>query len=386
MKTRPNRVVYGITAGVSANKLLRGQLAWMRESGWEVHLAVDPDPQALAAARREGIVLEPLEMSREVSLIEDIHALFSWVALLYRLRPVAVNVSTPKAGLLGGVAAALLRVPRRLYVIRGLRMEGSSGLFAKVLWAMERIAIAVATDVVVVSRSLALETQRRRLVGAGDSWLVGEGSSNGVPADLIASRVSQSDAISLRQQLAFAPEDVVVGYVGRITEDKGVETLVSALEGLPEENPLRLLIVGSVEGETLGRRINALGRRAVCIGWTDDVWSYYASMDILCLPTKREGFPNVVLEAAAAGVPTITTRATGAVDSIIDGVTGLLVDVGDFAGLASAIERLAESPIDRRTMGATARRRVSEMFRPEVIWSGIDSIMRGEPNRFVQRI
>jgi len=386
VKTMSDRVLYGITAGGSANNLLRGQLAWLRERGWEVHLAVNPDAQALLAAQREGVSLEPLPMIRTISLLADLRSLAAWVRILSKLRPGVVNVSTPKAGLLGGLAAWALRVPRRIYVLRGLRLEGASGPLASILWLMEWAAIAVATDVVVVSRSLGEEALRRRLVRPGRAWLVGDGSSNGVRADLVAAEVAATDADALRLALGLDPRDVVIGYVGRITADKGIETLLTAFTALPETLGARLLLIGSTEDEALAERLSTMGDRCVHVGYTEDVWRYYAIMDFLSLPTRREGFPNVVLEAAAAGVPTVTTRATGAVDSVVDGVTGVLVEVDDAKGLAEALGTLAADPALRRSLGEAARLRASEEYQPERIWSGIESIMRGSPVDHVHRV
>ena len=378
------RVVYGITAGVSAATLLRGQLAWLRHQGWQVTLAVDPDERALAAAEREGVALAALPMRREIAPLADLRALLSWVRLLRRGRPEAVNVSTPKAGLLGGVAAALLRIPRRVYVLRGLRVEGSRGPRAALLWLAERLSIAAATDVVVVSASLAAEARRRGLLPHRGAWLVGEGSSNGVQAATIARRCAAVDAAALRARLGLRPDDVVVGYVGRLTADKGLATLLDAVDPLPAA--VRLLLIGSLEEAPLRAAIAEAGDRCVHVGWTDDVWSFYAVMDVLALPTRREGFPNVVLEAAAAGVPTVTTTATGAVDSVVPGRTGLIVPVDDAAALGAALLDLAASPSRRREFGEAARLRAEGDYAPETIWRGIDSILRGEPNDAVTRL
>lgn len=382
----PDRVVYGITAGVSADKLLRGHLAAMREDGWDVHLAVDPDDRARAAAARERVWLEPLPMAREISLRDDLASLRAWLALLRKLRPSVTNVSTPKAGLLGGIAAWVTRVPRRVYVVRGLRLEGARGLLGRILWVMERISVACATDVVVVSRSLGDEARRRRLLGKKPTWIVGGGSSNGVDTDAVAQRAASCDRVAERRRLGFAETDAVIGYVGRITADKGLDTLLDAAALLPDATRVRLLLIGSLDEEPLGRRIAQLGERVVHVDWTDDVWSYYGVMDALCLPTRREGFPNVVLEASAAALPVITTRATGAVDSVIDGETGLLVDVDDVPDLARALTRLADDPNSRRRFGHAAQARVRSEFDPTSIWAGVASVMRGKPAPHVHRL
>jgi len=387
MSHQRNSVVYGITVGISALTLLRGQLAWLREHGWDVHLAVTPDSQAHKAADRERVTLEPLPMTRNISPKADLVALTAWVRLLVRVKPAAVNVSTPKAGLLGGLAAFATRVPRRVYVLRGLRLEGASGVLAKVLWAIERLTVATATDVVVVSPSLAADAHARRLLPVRKRvWLIGEGSSNGVPAAAVQAAATPQARRQLRDELSLADDDMVVGYVGRITVDKGVATLLDAMAALPGDARVKLLAIGSIDDAPLAGRLDALGDRIVHVDWVDDPWRYYAAMDVLCLPTRREGFPNVVLEAAAAGLPTVTTRATGAVDSVVDQVTGYLVDVEDSPALQQALAALATTPSLRTKMGEAARDRVERQFQPELIWAGVASLLAGQPGPDVHRL
>lgn len=388
--TRPNlspapgsapRVLYGITSGTSARTLLRGQLAWLAARGWDVVLACTPDEDALAAASDQGVRLTPVPMERRIRLRSDLAALVAWVCLLRRERPDVVNVSTPKAGLLGGLAASLVRVPRRVYVVRGLRLEGSRGAQRVLLWLMERCAIAVATDVVVVSRSLGRECRRQRLFGRRGPWLIGDGSSNGVDAAAIAARAARVDAAGRRAELGLSRDDFVVGFVGRLTPDKGLDTLVRALADPRLPPRVRLLVIGSVEDPATASALGAPGGRIVSVGWTTDVWSYYAAMDALCLPTRREGFPNVVLEAAAAGIPAAVTRATGAIDAVEDGRTGRLFAVDDAAGLAAILTEWAEHPDAAAALGAAARDRVATRYRPERLWAGIEDILAGRGER-----
>lgn len=381
------RLIYGITSGTSAKTLLRGQLAWLAGRGWEVSLAADPDAQAHAAAQAQGVTLHPLPMVRPVSPRADLASFGRWLVLLWRERPDVVNVSTPKAGLLGGVAAWVLRVPRRVYVIRGLRLEGVRGPGRAVLWAAEKVACLAATDVVAVSASLARACVRHRLVRPGRIWLVGEGSSNGVDAGAVAARVAAVDPSSLREDLGLAPDDFVVGFVGRLTADKGLATLVGALRDPRLPDHVRLLVVGSAEDEASVTALASLGPRVRVVGWTDDVWAHYAAMDVLCLPTRREGFPNVVLEAAAAGVPSLVTRATGAVDAVVDHETGRLFGVDDAAALAGLLIEVVQNPADLARWGELARRRAVTAFAPERIWKGIEDILagRGEGNADLRR-
>lgn len=374
-------LLYGITIGRSASSFLRGQLSWFRQQGWRVILVTSPDEAAHQTIEREGVEFHPITMKRDISLFADVRALMQWIAAIRRYRPDVVNVSTPKAGLLGGLAAWALRVPRRLYVVRGLRAEGATGIMGSILRRLEWLSIHLATDVVFVSESLAAESERLGLARGKRSWVIGAGSSNGVPADAVAARSSAIDRPVLRTEIGFTETDFVVGFVGRITRDKGVDTLLGTLASDRIDPSVKLFIIGPLEEPEWGRQIDILGGRVKRLPWTDDVWGHLAVIDVLALPTLREGFPNVVLEAAAASVPAITTRATGAVDSVIHGQTGFLIDAGDSADLVARINELARDPALAAKLGSVARDRAVSKFHPETIWRGLQEILEGASDR-----
>jgi glycosyltransferase involved in cell wall biosynthesis len=369
------RVLYGITVPQSAATLLRGQLGWFREQGWDVHLVTSPGPLLDAVREREQVTVHPLPMEREIDLRTDRPALARWIQLLRDLRPDVLNVGTPKAGLLGMIAGWLLRVPRRVYIMRGLRLEGAgSRVQLAVLWLAERLTVLLATDVVCVSHSLRDEAASRRLLGRRRAVVIGIGSSNGVNPERWDPALAAADRDAVRKEWKANEGDLVVGFVGRISYTKGVPDLLDAAR-MVEDLPVVVVLVGPVEDDALRPVLDALGERVVLMDeWATDLAEVYAGMDVLALPTDREGFPNVVLEAALAEVPAITTRATGARDSVVPGVTGWLVDVGSPAQLAEAIRACARDRDAVREAGRAARERALLEFRPQRIWSGLESI------------
>jgi glycosyltransferase involved in cell wall biosynthesis len=210
---------------------------------------------------------------------------------------------------------------------------------------------------------------------------LGQGSSNGVDADEWDRRFARTSRDAVRAQWQMEPDDLVVGFVGRITPDKGVEDLFAAFGSLADL-PLVLLLVGGVEDEALRPLISGHGDRVVHVDWTPDLSPAYVAMDVLCLPTRREGFPNVVLEAALAGVPTITTTATGARDSVVPGTTGWLIETRNVQQLAEALRTCVEDRPLMRKAGRAARDRALLSFRPQVIWSGLQAVyLDGGPRR-----
>ena len=376
------RLHYVVTDGVTAEKLLVGQLRALVERGHDVTVTAAPGPRLDAAARREGVRCLPVGMQREINPAADLRALLALVRLFRAERPDVVHASTPKAGLLATTAARLARVPGRVYLVRGLRLETTAGRARAVLRVTERAAAASATRVVAVSPSLARRLEDDGLVRRGQAEVLGAGSSNGVDAG----RFAGHDRASVRASLGLPGDVPVVGFVGRFTRDKGVAEIVDALGLLRARRPdVHLLLVGDHEpGDPVPDDVRAAldaDPRAVRPGFVDDVGPLYAAMDVLAFPSHREGFPNVPLEAAAAGVPVVASRATGCVDGVVDGVTGTLADVGDAPGLAAALARYLDDPALARAHGAAGRERVVRDFAPARVREATARLLETEARR-----
>lgn len=372
--TRPVRVVVTTTTLLTAATFLPSLMADLSRDH-EVHLVCAPGiaPGELSAlGDRLGVITHPLPMSRRISPLADLVALGRWVALLARVRPRILFTMTPKASLLAMLAGRVLRVPRRVYLLVGLRLEGEQGRRRLVLAAMERLTCGSATVVVANSPSLRDAAVTLGLADAVRVRTTSPGSSHGVDTSRFTPR--QPD-LALAAELGLEKGVPVVGFVGRVTHDKGLDDLLAASLLLAERGARhQLLVVGAQDepdSQDYLRRLSASPVTVATIAHVDDVTRYYALQHVHVLPTLREGFPNVVLEASAMGVPTVTTRATGAVDSVVHDRTGLLVPVNDPAALADAVAALLDDPARRASMGAAARAWVAEEFRPERITASV---------------
>jgi glycosyltransferase involved in cell wall biosynthesis len=314
----------------------------------------------------EGVESVAIPMRREIAPFHDLISLVRLWLLLGRCKPDVVEFSTPKAGLLGCLAAWLRGVPRRVYLLRGLKLETSTGLKRLVLLFAERLAALCAHVVLCNSESLQMQAQSLGVAPKRKLHLLGAGSSNGVDVERFA-----PGSAHLRGRLGFSPGNHVIGFVGRLTRDKGVPELIEAFDAILRAEPnARLLLVGWFDSaedalsDELCTRIRV--HPHICFtGFVNATAPYYRAMDLVVLPTWREGFPNVVLEAAATGIPVVTTVATGARDSVLPGVTGLLIPPGSPEAIAEAVLKLLGDPERRRQMGEAARARTLEYYREE---------------------
>jgi glycosyltransferase involved in cell wall biosynthesis len=322
-------------------------------------------PGALAEqlAAEEGADLVSIPMQRGIAPLADVISILRLTLALRRLRPSLTEFSTPKAALLGNVAAFLCRVPSRVYLLRGLRLETSRGFKRALLKAAERLAAGCAHIVVCNSESLRLQAIALGIARESKMHLIADGSSNGVD---VARFVPGPD--TMRAQLGIPAGAPVLGFVGRLTRDKGIPDLIEAFNQLLGRVPeARLLLVGwfdeSEDALTVYQRARIEAHpRIVRTGFVPDTAPYYRAIDVLVLPTWREGFPNVVLEAAASGVPVVATQTTGARDAVVHGITGLLVPPGDPRALAETLLALLDRPDVCLSMGEAARRWVVERF------------------------
>ena len=352
---------------------MRGQLGHCAAAGFDVHLAASFDDQL---PTEPGVTFHSVPLSRSLLPAQDVASLARVVALIKRLRPEIVQAGTPKAALLGMLAARIVGTRTRIYHVRGLaHLAGTRGR-ALAAEAAQRTCCTVATHVLCVSKSLQENLIAERFCAASKTTVLLRGSSNGVDAAGRFDPAKHSGKRSeLRRSLGIPEDSLVVGFVGRLVRDKGIETLAKAWSTLREEfSSAYLLLVGPFEeGDALPRRVVDGLLSDSRVKQTQTNWgeaaSLYSAMDVIGFPSVREGFPNVPLEAAAMGLPVVATRIVGAVDAVVHGQTGLLIEPRDSAALAKSLRTLLLNADYRRQLGMAARTRVLSDYRPADIWA-----------------
>jgi len=304
-------------------------------------------------------------MERKIAPWSDLLALLSFCRFFRRERFDMVVSVVPKAGLLGMMAAFFMRVPRRVHIFQGEVWASRRGLMRFLLKLMDMLTARLATHVLAVSRSEINFLEKQGVVPHGKAQVLGSGSICGVDIDRF-----KPDALAraqARNELAVSDDAVLCVFLGRLTEDKGILDLVRAFAiSAPHRPKLMLLIVGPDE-EKMMARLNQLvspelAIRVLIKGFSPNPERWLAASDFLCLPSYREGFGMVILEAAAVGIPAIGTRIYGITDAIEEGETGQLVSVGDVQALSSAINRWVDDPLQRQRFAASAYVRARSEF------------------------
>ncbi|WP_088815953.1 MULTISPECIES: glycosyltransferase family 4 protein [Listeria] len=369
------RILIAVTADISV-RLLTGQLDYLAKRGFDVHLVVSRGENSEALKRNGTITVHQVDMARDISLKQDISALFQMIRVFRKVRPDISNVGTPKAGLLGSIAAFLTRTKQRIYTLRGLRIETETGFKRTILKWMEQLTMRLATHIIAISPSLVTACEELGLKGTNKMTVLGEGSSNGLDIALFEEK---------RQETVPAPfpnDHFVIGFTGRITKDKGVEELLEAFGTFSEMN---LLLVGGLD-EHHGLKpetVDLIQRhpRIHMTGFIANPAPFYNFMDVFVIPSYREGFSNVCLEAAAAELAVIGTNVTGIKDAVVDGQTGLLVEPYSSVAIQSAITTFWREENLRKVYALNGKNRVLEHFQSEQIWAEMAAFYeKGEGN------
>ncbi len=362
-------LVHVLTSSLAARRMYPDYGRMWRADGVRVTLISSPGPDLDRFGQEEGVATVGIPIEREVAPLRDLVSLYRLWRELSRLQPDLIECGTPKAGLLGGIAGLLAGVPTRVYTLHGLRLETARGWRRAVLRLTERLSVRIASETIAVSRGLLRRARALGVVPVDQGTVAGPGSAGGIDASRFA-EVARSQS-----------KGNTIGFVGRLTRDKGIVELVDAFVQLKKNRPnAGLLLVGDFEsGDPLPARTRQLIRSDLSIrrtGFVDDATPFYAAIDVVALPSYREGFPLVALGAAAAARPIVAANCTGMSDAVLDGRTGVLVPVGDSQRLAAALGDLLDDSQCATRMGRRARGRVIREFQPGLIWSEKQLIYR----------
>jgi len=367
------KIVFITTVAKSYNQL-RGQLRYLSINGLNVHCISSPGPDLNDVINRENAQIHPILMQRNINPIYDVIAIIKIVMVLRKLRPNIVHAGTPKGGFLGIIAASIAGVPCRIFLSHGLRFSNLEGIKRGILYFTEKLACMFATKIYCVSNSLRKQYIELNLSSQSKISVPLNGSVNGVDSsERYNPENHPNDRTQIRKRFNITKDSIVIGFVGRIVKDKGFIELIQAWNKLKfKALSLHLLLVGPFESEdpipSTIRRVIESDEHIHLIGTAVNPAPYYTAMDIYVLPSYREGLPTTILEASAMELPVVATRVTGCVDAVINGKTGILVNVRDHNDLANAILTYCENPDMRRKHGQNGRTRVIHEFNPESTW------------------
>ena len=372
-----SRLVNVVNSSIAVG-FLQGQLQYFQDRGFDVTvLCPERRKGEWEVAQPQGVPIIDVPMDREIAPPRDLVSLWRLWRIMRTLRPTVTNVGTPKAGLLGGFAAWLNRVPCRFYTLHGLRFETSRGIRRRLLIYAERLACRFAHRVVCVSQSVREKAIAFGLTNLDRTVVFGSGSCNGVDASRFTATPERiRRAAALRYQFGIPAQAPVLLFVGRLTSDKGIPELVRAFLKLGNQFPdLHLLLAGCFEDEDPlpvdTRKSLETHPRVVFAGPVQDIATYYAIADVVVLPSHREGLPTVILEAQAAGKPVVGASVTGIVDVVVDGETGLLFPVGDVPALIETLARLITDKTLASKLGRAGQDQVKRNFQQEQVWEAL---------------
>ncbi len=341
----------------------------LAENNIAVTLVSSPGEELDFIARQYLMPFQPVRMSRSISPLQDIRSLFHLVRLFKLERFEIVHSSTPKAGLLGAVAGWLTRIPVRLHTYTGQAWVELHGLQRWLVRWSDKVVGFLNTYCYADSFSQRDFLVKEGIVKASKIAVLASGSISGVDLGRFDPELWRGiQASATRQELCIPDNALVILFVGRITRDKGIVELVSAFNSLEVfERKAELVLVGPFEPQrdplpksTINELMNH--PRMHVIGFTRQPEKYMGIADVFCLPSYREGFGSVVIEAAAMGVPAVVTSIVGLVDAVVQGETGLLVPPKDDQSLRNALFTILVNPELRDRMGTAARLRAQNLF------------------------
>lgn len=372
-----NKLIRITTVPISLEKLLEYQLRFMQQY-YEV-TAISADNENLQrVGEKEGVRVFNVELTRQITPIKDLKALWRLYKFLKREKPLIVHTHTPKAGTIGMLAAKLAGVTNRLHTIAGLPLLEAKGNKRKLLNLVEKITYACASRIYPNSTELKKIIIKEGFCAPEKLKVIGNGSSNGInTVHFDASLFSNGEKDKLKGELGIVDNDFVFIFIGRMVGDKGVNELVQAFhKNYNGINTVKLLLLGALEPDldplstdtmvTLSTSINI-----VSVGYKNDIRPYLAISNALVFPSYREGFPNVVMQAGAMGLPAIVSDINGCNEIIVDGENGIIIPVKNVEAICVAMNKLVSDESFRSRLLTNAREMIVSRYEQKIVWNAI---------------
>lgn len=357
-------ICFVATSPFAVNAFLLSHLRLLSQH-FQITLCVNTDEYPLSRNIDERVHVLHVPIERKISLVNDFVALLRLIAVFRKSDFDVVHSITPKGGALAMFASFLCRVPNRVHTFTGQVWATRSGAMRSLLKFIDRLIVSAATTVLSDSASQSRFLEKELGLTIGRVGVLGNGSIAGV--DVERFRPNEEGRGRIRQDLKIAHDSFVFLFVGRIARDKGVFDLVNAFRQISRSDCANtsLWMVGPDE-EGLESELKSLagdaGASVRWVGASVEPETFMAGADLLVLPSYREGFGLVVVEAAGCGLPTLAYEIDGVVDAVENGITGVLVPLRDVEALARQMEFMAGHAAHVKTLGLSARQRVFEKF------------------------
>jgi glycosyltransferase involved in cell wall biosynthesis len=349
----------------------------MTNKGFDVLMVSSNGPEVPLVVATESCPHEVVYMTRTISPFQDIISLFQLCKVMIRFKPNIVHTHTPKAGLLGMIAAKITRVPIRFHTVAGLPLMETSGMIRYILTCMEKLTYFCATRVYVNSRAL-MDFMRSEKIGHGSKLvMLGSGSSNGIDLEYFnRNQIGINQVDALRKNAGTSPQGKVWLFIGRVVIDKGIVELVDAFCKMYERNMHdQLWIIGPDENKnSLPEHVHAkilTHPGIIKWGYQDDVRPFLVASFALVFPSYREGFPNVPLQAAAMGCPMILSNINGCNEIVKHEFNGMLVPKKDSESLFQAMNQLREDEVKCNLYTERSLELVNKNYQQSFVWEKI---------------
>jgi len=371
------KIIRVTTIPLSLEKLLGGQMSYMK-TFYNV-IAVSSDKEKLEEVGvAEGVDTYYIQLTRKITPIKDLVAVWKMYTFLKKEKPFIIHSHTPKAGLVSMLAAKLAGVPNRLHTVAGLPLLESTGLKRVVLDFVEKLTYKCATKVYPNSNALKNIIIDNKLAKQNKLKVIGYGSSNGINLDYFNPKnFTAEDVLTLKKQLGIKSENYVYIFVGRIVKDKGINEVIESFVQVNLENPnTKLVLVGPFEADLDPIKPENFkeiknNKNIIEIGYVNDVRPYFLIANTLVFPSYREGFPNVVMQAGAMGLPSIVSNINGCNEIIEDKKNGLIIPVKDAVSLTASMKELLLNQDLYLKLKENSRVSIQDRYEQNFIWQEI---------------